>query len=379
MHTMKETNTVGSAIDFTPERWARVKDNARRWWNGELGRPLIHLTCAGHDPGRPEPALPSRMFTASYGLSVTAEAVVDRWDYDLSRQLYLGDAFPCVWPNFGPGVVAAFLGAELHCDASTVWFHPPTVEDIQTLSFAHRFDPDNVWFRRVQDVYREAGRRWQGLVQLSMTDLGGAVDIVSTFRPGEGLLMDLYDQPHAVKRCTWEVFSLWWRYFDEIWKTLAPVNPGYTAWTPVFSETPYYMLQCDFCYMIGPDMFDEFVKPELAASCSRLSHAFYHLDGVGQIPHLDSLLAIPELKGVQWVPGAGKPTCEEWIDLYRKIHKAGKKIQIWTSQSGPGYKVLDILEKELGTAEGVVLIGSVAPEELDEARRFLERYGADTA
>ena len=36
-----------------------------------------------------------------------AEQIVDRWEYYLSGQYYLGDAFPSVWPNFGAGVVAA--------------------------------------------------------------------------------------------------------------------------------------------------------------------------------------------------------------------------------------------------------------------------------
>ena len=58
-------------------------------------------------------------------------------------------------------------------------------------------------------------------------------------------------------------------------------------------------------------MFDE-SKPELAASCRRLKNAFYHLDGLGQLPHLKSLLSIPELKGIQWVPGDGQPDVTEW-------------------------------------------------------------------
>jgi len=105
-------------------------------------------------------------------------------------------------------------------------------------------------------------------------------------------------------------------------------NRGYSYWTPIFSEKPYGMLQSDFCYMIGPEMFDTFIKPELVASFRQLPHAFYHLDGVGQLPHLDSLLAIPELKGIQWVQGEGKGSPLEWLDVYRRILDAGKLLQI---------------------------------------------------
>jgi hypothetical protein len=40
------------------------------------------------------------------------------------------------------------------------------------------------------------------------------------------------------------------------------------------------------------------------------------------------VLSIPELDGVQWIPGDGKPTCAHWPEVYRKIAAAGKKIQI---------------------------------------------------
>lgn len=36
---------------------------------------------------------------------------------------------------------------------------------------------------------------------------------------------------------------------------------------PIFSEETWRVLRCDFSYMIGPDMFREFVNPELALPC----------------------------------------------------------------------------------------------------------------
>ena len=65
------------------------------------------------------------------------------------------------------------------------------------------------------------------------------------------------------------------------------------------------MLQRDFAYMIGPDTFDEFIVPELTASSGRLQRPFYHLDGKGELVHLDRILAIPGPAGVQWIPGDG--------------------------------------------------------------------------
>jgi len=356
------------AIKFERERWDKIKEDSRRWWAGELERPLIQVRLHGADPGRPEPKLPPKGFAAFYGTETPAAEIVDRWDYDLSACEYLGDGFPNIWPNFGPGVMAAFMGANLECTADTCWFNPVRDSGISELRF--EYNPDNEWYRHVRNLSKAADERWQGTVQVSMTDLGGNLDILSTFRPSEKLLLDLYDNPEAVEKRTWEAHELWWRYFNELAQD-TPSNPGYTAWAPIFSETTYYMLQCDFCYMISPEMFDEFVKPELAATCRKLDNPFYHLDGVGQLPHLDSLLSIPELKGVQWIPGAGKGSEAEWPEVYRKIHDAGKLIQLFG-----GIEALDAVAEQIGTAKGIVTLawGNVSEREKYEAA--LKRYGA---
>ena len=354
-------------IDFSLDRWEEAKANYRAWWAGDRERPLMQFNVwKGAD--RPEPALPDYAFTAFYDLSIPTEQIIDRWDYNLSGHKFLGDSFPHVFPNFGPGVIAAFTGCDLEVSisAQTCWFAPRKDVEIGDLRFV--YDPEDIWFNRIKDICRLGDERWGGLVQIGMTDLGGNLDILSSFRPGEKLLLDLYDHTEAVKERTWEAHEMWWRYFEEL-NALMPRNPGYTTWAPIFSEIPYYMLQCDFCYMIGPDTFDEFVLPELAASCKRLGNAFYHLDGPGELPHLDSLLSIPELKGIQWVPGAGVPQWEAWPDLYRKIRKAGKLIQIY---GGP--ETLDAVVEHVGGGEGIILLNWGVDEEL--AVKCLKKYGA---
>jgi len=362
-------------LDFDTDRWARVRDAYRRWWAGELGRPLINLTLRGRDPGRPEPRLPSHEFTSLYDLDVPAEAIVDRWLYDLECRRYVGDAFPQVWPNFGPGVIAALLGLPLHNGEGTVWFAPTRIPELTKIRF--EFDSGNRWYRRLSELYQVAAERFEGLVHIGMTDLGGNLDVLSCFRPGEHLLLDLLDDPRRVEALTTEVHGMWWQYFEQFNRLIQAVHPGYTAWTPIYSEDPYYMLQCDFSYMIGPDMFEQFVKPELVATCSRLANPFYHLDGPGQLTHLDALLEIEALKGVQWVPGAGQPGVTRWPEIYRKIRAAGKRIQFFTNQDERGIDSLDILADQLGGAEGIIMIGEVANEDEPRVRDLLKRYDVD--
>ena len=58
------------------------------------------------------------------------------------------------------------------------------------------------------------------------------------------------------------------------------------------------------------------------------SDLIYHLDGPGALRHLDSLLAIPELNAIQWVPGAGREEFYRWIPVFRKVQAAGKGLQV---------------------------------------------------
>lgn len=279
------------SIDFSADRWQAVKKRYGAWWKGELERPLIPLIVRDRDPGRPQPDAPMLKQSTCADLSVSADQLIDRIDYELSCRSFFGDAFPFFgMACFGPGVLAAFLGAKLDNSTGRVWFHAPDERDIRDLHFT--FNPDNVWFRRVSDIYAAGMKRWQGQVLMGMTDMGGILDVLSTFRPSDKLLLDLYDHPEEVTRLSGELHEAWFQCYEALNNTLQPHNPGYSDWSGIYSDRPSYVPQCDFCYMIGPEMFDDLVKPELAATCARLPNTIYHLDGTGQLPHLDSLLTI---------------------------------------------------------------------------------------
>jgi len=360
------------STDFSSDRWAETKANYDAWWRGALKRPLLHVV-APRTPARKPARIPQvNKGITSYDYAVTPEDIIDCWDYNLASMEFLGDAFPYQWVDFGPGVGAVFSGARPEPGLDTVWFHPPAELEAKDVHLA--FNAKDRVLARIAAIMQAAAKRWGNTVQIGMTDIGGNLDLVSTFRPSEKLLFDLYDCPDEVKRITWEAHDLWWKTFDHLNHFCQPTNPGYTAWRPLLSTKPSYMLQCDFCYMISPEQFDEFVKPELAATCKRLVNPFYHLDGPGQIPHLDSLLTIPELKGVQWVPGAGQKPSDEWPELFRKIRAAGKLAEVICD-----LPTFDRLVSKLGTAEGLFCYTWVSRDDLPVARAILKKYGAPYA
>ncbi|MBU8912782.1 MAG: hypothetical protein KOO61_02080 [Spirochaetales bacterium] len=360
------------------DRWQETVATYESWWKGELGRPIVNLSLIDSPDVAEErlgraPELPFETFTGSYPADVSPEAIVDRWDWELASRRYVADGFPSIWPNFGAGVVAAMTGCEMLVREDTIWFEPKSIVPSGDLSIGP--DVTTAVALRIADIYRQAVALWGGVVQLGATDLGGTLDVLQSLFPSQRLALELYDRPDEMNRLIWEVHAAWWAHFDAFQAIVAETNPGYTAWTPLLSRESYYMLQCDFAYMIGPDMFDEFVLPELTASCARLGRPFYHLDGEGQLIHLDKILAIPGLAGVQWIPGDGAADVRHWPEIYGKIRDAGKLIQLFVGQSEAGLEILDLLADQLGDLSGVAIIGDVRAG-LDEeaARKILERH-----
>jgi len=342
-------------IRFGPDDWDRIERDYAAWWAGELDRPLLYLT--GSEPGAPS----SGGFLTHYP-DLSPGELCERYHRFLAAQRFYADAFPFWFINFGAGALAAFVGANVHPDDNTVWFEPTEALPIKDIDPV--FDPHGAWWRRVVDVTQAAVEYWDGTLAVSHTDLGGTLDVLASLRTTEGLLMDLVDAPEEVERAAWKISDIWRDCYDRLDRIIRPACPGTCAWARNWSPQRTYMLQCDFCYMISPDMFRRFVLPELTAVCDSLDHAFYHLDGVGAVPHLDMMLDIPTLRGVQWIPGDGKPPAAEWPDLLRRIRDRGKLCQIFCSPEG----ALNVV-RELGGKGFQLLVGGNFSDE--QAAAFL--------
>ena len=326
--------------DWTVEHWLQVRQTTNAWWNGELQRSLLPIVLTDEPTtSMPAPKPFGRGLFAD--LSISEEQMVDQIAWQLQQQTYLGDGFP--WVNMscsGAGVLAAMTGATLHPESyDDIWFRVDVPKPITELSIT--FDADNPWFKRLIKIGQLILERFEGRVIVSSPDIGGVMDVLSSFRPAESLLFDLYDEPEHVLRVISEIETAWHQCFDLFNNAMSPVNPGYTAWCGIYSDVPYYMMQCDFCYMISPQMFDTFVKPTLARSAAKLDRAFYHLDGKGQLPHLPSLLEIADLNGVQWIPGDGNPPTGDWPDVFETILAEGKFAQVMGAPSN----LLNIISK----------------------------------
>jgi 5-methyltetrahydrofolate--homocysteine methyltransferase len=358
-------------LHFTEMDWQRIERDWSAWWSGELERPLVMIE--GHEPlpGDTSPNVtPEKTFTSEFPLETPIDEVLDHYQMHLERRRFYGDAWPRWWPNFGPGIVAGFLGARVHPVPGTVWFEPAQVGNIEDLHPA--YNADNVWWQHVGSLTRAALTRWGDQVSVAHTDLGGNLDILASLRTTEQSLFDLYDNPGEVARLMGEITALWLRYYDELDAVIQRVGRGTTPWAPIWSPGRCYMLQSDFSYMVSPQMFERFVLPDIAACCEALDHGFYHLDGKGQIPHLDMLLSLERLRGIQWIPGDGQPPPEEWLPLLKRIRDAGKLCQLFLSPQGARTVV-----RELGGRGFALYIQQ--PMSAAEAQDFLRTLDAESA
>ena len=246
--------------------------------------------------------------------------------YETTHTRYFAEAFPTIFTNFGPGCFAACVGSNYLFSPHTVWFdsEPYFLKDWENPP-ALEIDRNSGMYKLVEDFTRRFMTHGDRFFT-SITDIGGTYDIIASLRGTENLLYDLIDYPDEVKAFRNELAPLWKSYFNEYASRLIKAQGGMTSWMPIWSDTPYYPLQCDFCAMISPQMFGEFILPDLREQTEYLDRSIYHLDGIGELPHLDQLLSLPQLNAIQWTSGDGKPAVTDpcWFELYHRIQAAGK-------------------------------------------------------
>jgi len=277
------------------------------------------------------------------------EYIYNAYKRRLENTGYIAEGIPMLFTNLGPGCLAACIGGNYGLTQKTVWFDQnPVIDD---------------WANPPKLKFDEKSEMWQHIVRLqnkfatdtdvhfSITDLGGILDIIASLRSTESLLYDLYDYPAEVKACTKLVLKMWYKAFDMQVETIRKTDQPFNNWMNIPSKKPWYPIQCDFSYMISPTQFREFVLPHIVDQVNHIDRTIYHLDGTGEIPHLDMLLDVPDLNGIQWAAGAGEAPLydEKWFGLYRRIQDKKKNLVLLGG----------ISEKNLAGAER--LIKSIDP------------------
>ena len=312
--------------------WQIIKNRFEKWWNREqMDRPLMRIIAAGRS-GRttelPEPKEPENLY-------LDVDYIVTQCRNFCSTHFFLQDAYPSVSLNLGPGAMALYLGCEPGFTRDTVWF-PEFMTDCDQFESIRYFE-ENRWWKTHREMLKKAIVLADGDFYVDIPDIVENLDILSAMRGPQELCFDILDKPDCVRRGVEKIDELYFRYYDRCYDIVkdSDNSSAYTAFL-ILGKGRTAKIQCDFCSLISPDMFREFVQPSLRKQCRQLDHSIYHLDGPDAIKHLDALMEIEELDALQWTCGAGQPDGghEKWYPIYDKVREAEKSLWISFGDGG---------------------------------------------
>lgn len=312
--------------EFAPN-WDQSRARYDAWWQGTmLDRPPVYLTVRRKSPRwTPDPP----KFGADYERQLfDPDAIVARIEAELAVTDYVADAFPVWQRGLNTAYTAAFCGAPLEYADDTIWVHP-CVEDWSTANLP-RFDPSHPIHRRCVEVAEAVESQRNGRWAPAIPDLIDAGSTMLQLRGSEQMLFDLIEEAPGLMEYrdalgqVWRDAFAWWRAKDD-----ADGVSGHTGWWRLYTSAKYGLIQSDVSALLSPRLFEAFVRPELEATSAWLGHSIFHMDGPGELVHLDALLDLAHITAIQWQPGDGQPTCSNWVPLLQKIQARGKGLQLF--------------------------------------------------
>ncbi len=309
-------------LEYRPD-FGQVLRRFEAWWHCAIvDRPLVTIDVR---PERP-PRLPVSSHATLRDRWLDVEYNVACFEAGLDGAVFLAEKLPIFFPNLGPDVCATAFGCELSFAEDTSWSHPvaPSCRDILCL----KPNLDGVYWRTIRELTDLSLLRGDGRWITALTDLHTNGDIVAALRGPQALCLDFIRDPEGVRLAVEHVTRFYATLYDDLWRRIAAHGQPTTTWLSALHEGRMYVPNCDFICMISPAMFERAILPSLVWEMRFLERTIFHLDGPDALPHLDALLALPELHGLQWIYGAGHKPAARWIDVYRRAQAAGKCLQL---------------------------------------------------
>ena len=341
------------------ERFPDIIARFERFWKGEdTDRPVLFITAPKDEPDTcvrpPELARPEDRVLPGY--------MVAQARHRLATTAHIAEGYPHFFVNFGPGILHGCIGGEPDFSSTaTTWF-PPFLSDIEQFT-SLRFQPEGKWWKRIMACTNGLLEEVGDELVVSITDLGGAADILASAVGTEQLLFDVVERPEAVKAAVGHCHAMWMEAYEINYATIAAKQDVSTPWWPVVSRGRTYMTQSDFNSMIGPAVFADLFAEELGEIYGSLDNGAFHLDGIGTEVHVRTLVALENLNCIQWVPEPGTSALRH-AGMLREIQKAGVSV---TFGIEPGE-----VEAACGEFDPRRLMLSVSCESEGEARRLVE-------
>lgn len=108
------------------------------------------------------------------------QRIVDRYRYFCQTHAFLGESFPNLNIDFGPGSLASYLGSEIGFKEDTVWFNKclDGWDGVPKLTF----DPENKWFKKHLQLAKDCQALAGDDFYVDMPDLMENIDVLASLR-----------------------------------------------------------------------------------------------------------------------------------------------------------------------------------------------------
>lgn len=189
--------------------------------------------------------------------------------------------------------------------------------------------PDDSWRPKVDAIYTLLLDHAPGRFIVTPPGQFTHLDLLNMLRGNAETMLDLAMSPAQVKARLHEMRELSFEN-EAHFRRLVDArqgNAGYLSWTGIWRRTPFYCAQADAAACISPEMFEEFVLPELDAQGERYGHLHYHTCGYQQ--HLSLCLSRPYMRVIQYSPNLKEPeNGPAHLAFYRRVQKAGRCLDL---------------------------------------------------
>ena len=295
-----------------------------------------------------------------------AERIVARYRYFCDTHAFLGESFPNLNIDFGPGSTAAYLGSDIGFKEDTVWFKKclDGWNGVPKLTF----DPENKWFKKHLQLAKDCRALAKDDFYVDMPDLMENIDVLASLRGAQDTLFDLLDEPEKVGKRIQEVTDVYYEYYDRFYDVIKDKDGGnaYTVFQ-IWGPGRTVKLQCDFSAMMAPEDFRKYIQPSLRTQSENVDHVLYHLDGPAAIKHMDALMEIEGIDALQWTSGDAGPdgTLPDWDVIYDKAIAAGKSIwvKVYSGEFEDWIRNVDRIVKKYGSHSLFLLFPEMSMEQ----------------
>jgi hypothetical protein len=340
------------------------------WWECEIiDRPLVSITYP--KPIEQTRELPEKTHASWRAQWLDTEFVVERAVTALNNQVHYADALPAIFPNLGPEVFSAFYGCPLQFSETTSWSEPILenweLESVEKL----QMDLDSFYSRKILELTDALLAVAHGQFIVGYTDLHPGGDAIAAFRDPQQLCIDMIEYPTAIKDLVECVTDDFLKVYELYYEKLSAAGMPSTTWLKATCKGRYHVPSNDFSCMISDTMFEQTFLPGIVRECQHMDRNIYHLDGPQALRFLDTLLSLPEIHAIQWVPGAGQDYWALWIKVYQRIQAANKAFCL-----NVPVQDLDQLFEVLRPEGAWVTVGGVPDKDMaDQVLRRFQKWG----